>query len=258
MSINFLQYDRAEQRKILEALIFAAEEPLSLKTLVKFLFGNNGSEHTIFTPKGPEAFLIDLIAEINAELAACQRPYQIVEIGGGYQFATLPEFGKIISRYLQLKTTRRLSRAALETLAIIAYRQPVSKPEIDAIRGVRSEEVLQTLLQRELITIVGRADTIGRPLLYGTTPLFLKTFGLNSLDDLPRLRELDELLQEPTESTEVVTFVATEEIKETLEQQFQERLTSVESIEDTPVTEDNNTVTNTHSVEPNAGEPKTS
>ncbi len=233
MSINFLQYDRDEQRRILEALIFAADEPLPLKSIAKFLFGDTTKQdQTIFAPNGVEALLQSLIEEINEELETSKRPYRIVEVGGGYQFATLPEFGKIVSSYLQLKAARRLSRAALETLAIIAYRQPVSKPEIEAIRGVRSDEVIQTLLQRELITIVGRADTIGRPLLYGTTPVFLKTFGLNSLEDLPRLRELEELLQQPEEGEEVVTLVATEDVKETLEAQFQERVTSVEPLPD--------------------------
>jgi segregation and condensation protein B len=114
---------------------------------------------------------------------------QLVQVAGGYQLCTRAEYAEIVARYLQPQPSK-LSRAALETVAIIAYRQPITLPEIEAIRGVQSEGVVRTLLQRGLIQEVGRKPTAGRPVLYGTTPQFLHYFGLNSLEELPELEEL--------------------------------------------------------------------
>ncbi len=136
-----------------------------------------------------------VVDALNAEYDAAQRSFRIVEIAGGFQFATRKEYGLYVGRLAKDKSRRRLSQAGLETLAIIAYRQPISKPDIEAIRGVNCDEVLSSLLERNLATIVGRADTVGRPLLYGTTEDFLKYFGLVTLKDLPRPREIDELLE---------------------------------------------------------------
>ena len=122
--------------------------------------------------------------------------FRIVEIAGGYQFATRSEFGDYIARLFKEKSRRRLSGAALESLAIVAYKQPVSKNDIENIRGVNCDEVLKSLLEKNLITITGRAEAVGRPLLYGTTVDFLRHFGLHSLQDLPRPREIDELMKE--------------------------------------------------------------
>lgn len=216
---------RTLQKRLLEAVIFAADEPLSIETLTAALQNltelHNGE-------KSNAQFLTTLIEEINQELAETERPYRIVQIAGGYQFATTAEFGKIIAKVLAEKSARRLSRAALETLAIVAYKQPVTKPEIDAIRGVRSDEVLQTLLQRDLITVVGRSDSIGRPLLYGTTQTFLKAFGLNSLEDLPKLREIEELLHDLSENQETITLTVDENLKELLSSQFPLQATQTE------------------------------
>lgn len=216
---------RTLQKRLLEAVIFAADEPLSIEALTAALQNlmelHNGEKST-------EQLLTTLIEEINQELAETERPYRIVQIAGGYQFATTAEFGKIIAKVLAAKSARRLSRAALETLAIIAYKQPVTKPEIDAIRGVRSDEVLQTLLQRDLITVVGRSDSIGRPLLYGTTQTFLKAFGLNSLEDLPKLREIEELLHDLSENQETITLTVDENLKELLSSQFALQATQTE------------------------------
>jgi hypothetical protein len=118
-----------------------------------------------------------------------------VEIAGGYVFQTVPEYGEHVGRLYAERTRRRLSQSALETLAIIAFKQPISKPAIEGIRGVNADFVLKSLLEKNLIAIVGREDTVGRPLLYGTTTLFLKHFGLRSLDDMPKMREIQELFQ---------------------------------------------------------------
>jgi segregation and condensation protein B len=137
-----------------------------------------------------------MIEELNAEFESGHRAFRIVHVAGGYQFATRPEYGSWLGKMLREKTRRKLSVSALETLAVIAYRQPVTKPEIEAIRGVNIDYVLRTLLERNLAAIVGRAASPGRPLLYGTTQEFLKRFGLNDLSELPKPREIDELLAE--------------------------------------------------------------
>ncbi|UCH09238.1 MAG: SMC-Scp complex subunit ScpB, partial [Fidelibacterota bacterium] len=118
----------------------------------------------------------------------------ILPVAGGYQLVTRAEYQPYLQRLFQKAGKLSLTRAGLETLAIVAYRQPVARPEIDHIRGVHSDSVLRTLLQKELITIKGRDEGVGRPLLYGTTPGFLEAFGLNSLGDLPKLKEIDEIM----------------------------------------------------------------
>ena len=122
--------------------------------------------------------------------------FRIVKVAGGYQFATLPKHGVWLGRMVKERSKRKLSISALESLAVIAYKQPVTKPELEAIHGVNADYVLHSLLERSLVAIVGRAATPGRPLLYGTTKEFLKRFGLNDLAELPKPREIDELLAE--------------------------------------------------------------
>ena len=119
-----------------------------------------------------------------------------MRIANGYLYATLEAFAKYVGYLSSERAKRRLSQAALETLSIIAYKQPITKPELESIRGVNSDYILTTLLEKNLITIKGRAETVGRPLLYGTTDEFLKYFGLNNLSDLPKPRELEEIMQD--------------------------------------------------------------
>jgi segregation and condensation protein B len=138
-------------------------------------------------------FFDKLIAEINTDLLITNRPFQIVQFAGGWQFATRAEYGELVHRLIKSKSNRRLTQASLEVLAIVAYKQPVTKPEIDQIRGVNSGDVINSLIEKNLLEIVGRRKTLGKPLLYGTTINFLKTFGLNSIDELPELRQFDEL-----------------------------------------------------------------
>ncbi len=179
--------------EVIEALLFATDEPLSVRQLIDLL-------GYLDDPERPERIDQDLILRavefLNREFEAGQRAFRIVKVAGGYQFATLPKHGVWLGRMMKERSKRKLSVSALETLAVIAYKQPVTKPELEAIRGVNADYVLHSLLERSLVAIIGRAATPGRPLLYGTTKEFLKHFGLNDLAELPKPREIDELLAE--------------------------------------------------------------
>ncbi|RMF32794.1 MAG: SMC-Scp complex subunit ScpB [Chlorobiota bacterium] len=190
--LPFAELSRQRQCRILEAIIFASDEPVTVEQLC-----------TAFciapTDESFPQLIRERVADINLELEATDRPYRIVPIAGGWQFATLPEEGALLAEFFQRREQRRFSRAALEVLAIVAYKQPVTKSEVDAIRGVNSNEVIANLLERGLLRIAGRSNGIGKPLLYGTTEEFLRTFGLASLDDLPKPREIDELFRRKAE-----------------------------------------------------------
>lgn len=212
----FLRLSKEDQRAAVEAIIFASEEPLSLNTMYKILIKNDynpqkdksQTNFDIFNTSlsdsdddaidynfKPENF-IEIIDDINKELLTSSRPYHIVNVSGGYQFATRAEYGELIQQLIKYKTKRKLTQASLETLAIIAYKQPITKAEIEQIRGVSCGDVINSLIEKKFVDIVGRKDSIGRPLLFGTTPDFLKFFGLNSLDDLPDLKDLDDIANE--------------------------------------------------------------
>ena len=176
---------------VIGGLIFASEDPIDAAELVRAIQAIDGDSVTI-TPEDAE-LAVDVI---NQRYEPSYFPFKIVRISGGFIFATKPELGKYLGYLNSEKIKRRLSQASLETLSIIAYKQPITKPDIEAIRGVNSDYILSTLLVKRLITIVGRAETVGRPLLYGTTDDFLKYFGLNRITDLPKPREIDELMQD--------------------------------------------------------------
>jgi segregation and condensation protein B len=165
----------------LEALLFSSDEPLSLSLLAESL------------DAAPEA-VAQALHELDADYRVRDAGVELREIAGGYLVVTAPEHSEWIGRLLRGRKRVRLSRAALETMAIIAYKQPVTKVEIEAIRGVDSGAVLATLLERNLITIRGRSKVVGRPLLYGSTPEFLDYFGLKDLNELPRPEELRALV----------------------------------------------------------------
>ncbi|MEZ5317585.1 MAG: SMC-Scp complex subunit ScpB [Vicinamibacterales bacterium] len=171
----------SELKAVVEALIFASPEPLTVKALVKLL----DSE-----PRE------DVVAAVDALREDYERPggLQMVEVAGGFQIVTRPELHEWVRRLFHERTTQKLSVAALETLAVIAYRQPVTAPEIAEIRGVNTAGVVGTLVERKLIKIVGRKQVVGRPFLYGTTREFLERFGLNDLSDLPKVEDMSELL----------------------------------------------------------------
>lgn len=219
----FLQLNRDEQKSSLEALIFASDEALSNKMLFQILISQDWESRETVASETVESFISiasedaeklfeELISEINQDLAVSGRPYHIIQIAGGWQFATKQEYGELILRLYKNKSKRRLSNASLETLAIIAYKQPISKPEIERIRGVNSNEIVNSLLDKGLIKIVGRSDALGKPLVYGTTDEFLRTFGLFSLDDLPKLRELDDIIENDDAESKSIEIVIEDSI----------------------------------------------
>ncbi|HLE34086.1 MAG TPA: SMC-Scp complex subunit ScpB [Bacteroidota bacterium] len=186
-------------KQLIEGLVFASDEPLSVGQ-IKAIYEEQ-------TPDGQErhieqAEIQQIIRELNAEYQSKGKAYRIVAIAGGFQFATMKEYAEWIGRLYKEQARRKLSQSSLETLAIVAYKQPISKPEIESIRGVNCDYVMKTLLEKDLVTITGRADTVGRPLLYGTTREFLRHFGLNEVTDLPRPREIEEILGESQFETE--------------------------------------------------------
>jgi segregation and condensation protein B len=207
----FLELSNLEQKASVEALVFSSEEPVTLDYLFRTLILEDvGSKSKIYElnfdsdrqlEDGEELNTIDhsyfsnIIYDINEELNKTGRPYEIVKIGGGYQFATRKEFGSLVHQLTKSKAKKRLSQAALETISIIAYKQPVTKPEIEQIRGVNSNEVVNSLIDKHLVEVKGRKDTLGKPLMFGTTPDFLKHFGINDLQELPKLREIDEFAE---------------------------------------------------------------
>ena len=186
-----------------EALLFAAHEPMTPSTLAPALNGTAA------------ATLDRVMYEINRRFEDGNHPMRVRKVAGGYQMHVLPEYGPAIEAALVKTKTQRLSRAGLETLAIIAYKQPCSTPEIEQIRGVSCGGVLSTLMERNLVTIVGRSDGPGRPLQYGTTRDFLNYFGLNNLKDLPSVEEIEELLaQKAPRETRLLKLISEDDGEE--------------------------------------------
>jgi segregation and condensation protein B len=177
---------------ILEAILFSAQKPLTPKELRELLAAaaEHGDEAKPFK-KTKEDVVVAALEELQREHEAAQRSYRLACVAGAWQFASQPEFAPWIVALVGAKVRpSRLSQPALETLAIIAYRQPLTRAEIEQIRGVAVDGVMQTLLERGLVEQAGRAEVIGRPMTYGTTQAFLEYFGLRSLEDLPAADEL--------------------------------------------------------------------
>jgi segregation and condensation protein B len=164
-------------KPVLESLLFVSESPVRLDTLIEIL------------PESNKETILEGIRRIKTEYEDNSKGLELVEIAGGYQFRTKPKWAEWIYRLKKTKPVK-LSQSALETLAIIAYRQPIIRPAIEEIRGVDSGWVLRTLLEKGLIKIMGRKDLPGRPIIYGTSEAFLELFGLNTLSDLPALKEI--------------------------------------------------------------------
>jgi segregation and condensation protein B len=160
---------------IVEALLFASDAPVEAERV----------QEVLELPSVEEARA--LLERLRARLDQDGRPLRLMEVGGGFRLVTRPELAPWLVKLARSKTRSRLSRPALETLAIVAYRQPVSRPEVDAIRGVNSERVLDNLLERRMIRITGRKESPGRPFLYETTREFLVAFGLRDLGELPKV-----------------------------------------------------------------------
>jgi segregation and condensation protein B len=187
------------KRHIVEALLFASDEPLTTRQIIDIMRSSEDGGPRL---RVNEEDVLGIIRELNSEYVQAGRSFRIVHAAGGFQFATMPDFATWLGRLAKDKAKRKLTQAALETLAVIAYKQPVTKPEVEAIRGVNADYAIQKLLERGMVTIVGRAATPGRPLLYGTTTEFLKHFGINDLVELPKPREIDEILADQTDDME--------------------------------------------------------
>lgn len=185
-----------EVKNIIEALIFASDEPLTVK-MIRAIVDEANKERL---PNEQIAVTADVVrkavADLNRGYGRLGSGFRIIEIAGGFVYATQEQFAAWVGKLAKEKARRRLSSTAVETLAIIAYKQPITKSEVEFIRGVNVDYIINALLEKGLIQIVGRQNSPGRPLLYGTTQKFLEHFGLNELSDLPKPREIAELINE--------------------------------------------------------------
>lgn len=164
-------------KTIVEAMLFVSDKPLFLNEIKGVLDDNSVTD------------IKEAISELAKYYETSGRAFRVKEIAGGFQLVTDPSLATWLKKLYKTAGSERLSGPSLETLAIIAYKQPVSKPEIEAIRGVNVDGVLKTLIEKNLVRILGRKETVGRPIIYGTTQEFLQYFGLNSLEELPKLEE---------------------------------------------------------------------
>lgn len=175
--------NNGQNNTVVEALILASPEPLPARRIVNLIDD--------MTP----GKISKAIAELNNRYMESDSSFRIREIAGGYQFYIIPEYTGFVTELFTRTRKIRMTKAALEAMAIVAYRQPVTKTEIEHIRGVASDGVLHNLLEKKMITIKGRSEKIGRPLQYGTTDEFLKFFGLSRVEDLPKMSEIEELIK---------------------------------------------------------------
>ena len=188
----------------IEAILMTADRPIGERKLASILglvaAGPADSEEDADETEaaGPSQQVRDAIDELNSTYESTDRSFRIERVAGGLQMLTLPRFAEDISRLKGVRNQSRLSQAALETLAIIAYRQPILRADLESIRGVACGEVLRGLMERRLVRIAGRAEELGRPMLYGTTKEFLEVFGLATLDDLPQAKELRPAVERPS------------------------------------------------------------
>ena len=189
---------KKESDQIIEALLFANPNPLN-QTMLNQVFDK------------PVPIMKEAVHRLNLFYKKYEKPYFINSIAGGFQLVTNPEYDIWIRRLLGKSNKLTLSTAALDTLAIVAYKQPIGRYDIEAIRGVDSSGVIKTLLTRNLIIIKGRGDGPGRPLLYSTTKSFLEYFGLNRLSDMPKLKEVSELIESDPSLGEQITVFENDE-----------------------------------------------
>jgi len=173
-------------KSIVEALLFVTDRPLTLKEIRDIV------QDTANVDSGDIRAVID---ELSKEYRESKRSYQIIEIANAFQFRTLPEFAPWLSKLFRQESKSKLSQPALETLAIISYKQPITRIEIESIRGVNIDGIMKTSLEKDLIKIVGKKDVPGHPFLFGTTKTFLSHFGLKDLDELPQMSEFKEMIK---------------------------------------------------------------
>lgn len=176
-----------DYRNTIESLIFASEEEISAKQIKEILDGFNIK----LSIKEIEAN----IADLNKTYTESASSFEIIQIAGGYQFSTKKKFALYIGKLFSERQKKKLSPSAIETLAIIAYKQPITRADMEFIRGVNVDYIVNSLLERDLITISGRANSPGRPILYSTTKNFLKVLGINAIEDLPKLKEINDILK---------------------------------------------------------------
>lgn len=187
--------------RAVEAMLFAADAPLGPDEMAR--------AWATVTGEPAEASAVDAAVDaLNRQLADGGRAVRVHAWGGGYRLATVESVAPFVAAVAAAGAPQRMSRALLETLAVVAYKQPVTKPEVDHVRGVASDYALRQLMERGLVAVAGRGDGVGRPLLYGTTGAFLDAFGLHALDDLPLPREIEEILADPTFTREKIRLLA--------------------------------------------------
>jgi len=188
--LDYRFVDGTRLTAVIEALIFSSPEPVGWQKISEII---HESEEELELDR---TTVVTIVNQLNKRYEENDLSFRIEETGGGFTFVTRPRYHPWLSIYQHENAYRKLSQAATETLAIVAYRQPITKPEVDQIRGVDSGYILRQLLEKMLVRVSGRADSPGKPLLYKTTDNFLKHFGINSVDELPKPREIDEILKD--------------------------------------------------------------
>ena len=181
--------DGAEYASQVEALLLVSDRPMPEQRIAELLEIEHAEDPGEARQKAVQS-VREAIEELNAVYEESGRAFRIMKLAGGHQMMTLPEHGELLARLRGERQLQKLTPAALETLAIIAYRQPILRADLESIRGVACGEVLRGLLERRMVRITGRAEEIGRPMLYGTTKEFLQVFGLGSLKDLPQAKDI--------------------------------------------------------------------
>ncbi|MDX1741148.1 MAG: SMC-Scp complex subunit ScpB [Rhodothermales bacterium] len=203
---NPSDFDLDELSIVTEALIFGADEPVRPETIAEVFSAVRGTRR-------PRRTDIEAsVGHLNSQFEASGRCVRIYEWSEGYRMATTPDVAPFLKLFLDQKRSRRLSRSLLETLAVVAYKQPVTKPEVDFVRGVDSDYGLRKLMELDMVDVIGRSEAVGRPLLYGTSSTFLEKFGLRTLQDLPNLREVEEILNDPAFNSEKARMVLMESL----------------------------------------------
>lgn len=178
-------------QRVVEALVFAADSPVEPEEIAEIYSRVTGEE------RPSNAHILEAVDRLNVTYEETERTFRIEFWAEGFRMATVASVAPFLKSYFNREQEQRLSRSLMETLSIVAYKQPVTKPEIDFVRGVDSGYAVHKLLEKGMVDVVGRSDSLGRPLLYGTTHFFLEQFGLSGMDDLPDLREIEEILDDP-------------------------------------------------------------
>lgn len=178
-------------KKIVEVLIFSSDRPLTLKQMKDIINQEKAETGVTSDIRAIEKAANELVEKYSSD----EYSFNLIQLAGAYRFATKREYAPWLAKLNKEKLKRRLSQSALETLAVIAYNQPITKSEIEAVRGVNVDYIIGSLLEKDLITIKGRAEVVGRPMLYGTTDNLLEYLGLNSIGDLPHLKAIEEIIK---------------------------------------------------------------